>query len=129
MNRSFRSSLGQKENRHVEENYRRRGAPDRNGAAIGGLLGAVVGSSLPANNGYYNQGYSNGGYVDNRASYYDNRGYSESYYAPAPVYVEPRPVYYAPAPVYYSQPSTVLYVGGGGYYGHGYHGGYYGHRR
>ena len=111
---------------------------DRNGAAIGGLIGAAVGNSLPTSNDrYYNNGYSNGGYVDTRASYYDNRGYSNSYYQPAPVYVEPRPVYYAPAPVYYSQPSAVVYVGGGGYYGHGYrggyghggHGGYYGHRR
>jgi hypothetical protein len=32
--------------------------------------------------------------------------------------------------VYYRQPSAVVYVGGGGYYGHGYrhHGGYGYHR-
>jgi hypothetical protein len=124
-------------------------AGGRDGAIVGGVLGAAVGNSLATNdrnNGYYDNrgGYYNSPntYYENRDSYYDNRG---SYYQPAPVYVQPAPVYvqpapvyYAPAPRYYSQPSAVVYVGGGrgyydgynrGYGGRGGWGGHDGHRR
>ena len=64
------------------------------GAAIGGVAGALAGNSIGRSSGKsncYNQGYyENGRYY----SYDTRRGYDSRYYSPAPTYYAPAPTYY-----------------------------------
>ena len=70
-------------------------------AAIGGVTGAVVGNSIGRSSGKSNC-YTQGYYRDGRYYSYAPTYSAPSYYAPAPTYYAPAPTYYAPAPTYYS---------------------------
>jgi hypothetical protein len=86
----------------------------RDGALVGGVIGAALGNAVSTGD---NRSY-NGGYYDNRGSYYRQAPVYVEARSYAPAYYEPRQVIYTPPVRYYQQPAVVYVNPGRGHYGH-----------
>ena len=90
-----------------------------NGAAVGGVLGAMIGTGIASSSNYYGDPYYGGS-----GNYGGSGYYGAPSYAPAPGYA------YAPPPAYYAAPpvgATIVYSSGPRYY-HRHRPYYRGHR-